>query len=92
MFRFSPTNGRVEAVTSATRYDAFKINDPRNGIPDVKRRVSDERFNRRLDDLTVLDREFARGRIAHVEQQRHCAPHDDRQSRTHDVLGATCRV
>ena len=51
-------------------YDAFQINDPGGAVPDVRPQVDDDRFVRRLRDLTVLDREFARGRLPQLEQQR----------------------
>lgn len=52
------------------KFDAFKTYDPSGGIPDVKPRVSDERLADRLDDVRVIDREFARGRIQQLEEQR----------------------
>ena len=48
-------------------YDAFKINDPQGPIPDITRRVPDERFDRRVQDLTVVEREFARGRLRQLD-------------------------
>jgi uncharacterized protein (DUF1501 family) len=52
------------------KYNAFKTYDPRNGIPDTKRRVPEDRFNRRLEDVEVVDRQFAKGRLRNVEQSR----------------------
>lgn len=49
------------------KYDAFKTFDPLEPIPDVTGRVPDERFQRRLEDLQVVDRAFARGRLVNVE-------------------------
>lgn len=52
------------------RYDAYKINDPRGGIPDVKARVSQQRFKQRLADLEkVVEDEFARRRLRGVERK-----------------------
>ena len=46
------------------QYDAFKTGDPQFPVPDMVKRVSDERYRRRLNDLEqIVDREFARGRI-----------------------------
>jgi uncharacterized protein (DUF1501 family) len=51
-------------------FDAFKVDDPQEPIADVSAMVSDGRFRQRLDDLQVVDREFARGRLARLEHQR----------------------
>lgn len=48
-------------------YDAFKINDPIQPIPDMTRRVADERFERRIADLSVVETAFARGRLQKIE-------------------------
>jgi hypothetical protein len=46
------------------QYDAFKTGDPQAPVPDMVKRVPDERYRRRLSDLqNIVDREFARGRI-----------------------------
>jgi hypothetical protein len=45
------------------QYDAFQINEPGAAVPDVQRRVDDERFAQRLRDLAFLDEEFVRGRL-----------------------------
>ncbi len=50
-----------------TRYDAFKVYDPANQVPDVKGRVSEERQARRQADLAFLERRFAAGRGRQVE-------------------------
>ncbi len=52
------------------KYDAFKTYDPQGGIPDVRPRVSEERYTRRLKDLDVIESEFARGRLRDLEQRR----------------------
>ena len=45
-------------------FDAFKTADPKFPVPDMVKRVSDERYRMRLSDLeNIVDREFARGRI-----------------------------
>ena len=50
------------------QYDAFKIGDPVQPIPDVRKRVSEDRFARRLDDLQqIVEKEFARGRLQDLD-------------------------
>ncbi len=44
------------------QYDAFQIGDPKERIPDVIRRVPQERIDQRLKDLSVVERAFAKGR------------------------------
>jgi len=51
--------------------DAFKTGDPAGPVPDVRPRVSEERFARRLEDVDVIDRAFAAGRPRATEQMRH---------------------
>ena len=52
------------------KYDAFKINDPAGPIPDVRRPVRKERYDRRLNDLYELNNQFAAGRLANLEHDR----------------------
>ncbi len=50
-------------------YDAFRMGDPANPIPDVRRRVPQERFRRRVDDLlNVVEPAFARGRLQDLDR------------------------
>lgn len=49
------------------QYDAFKINDPKNEIPDVKPRVPEKRFTQRVKDLNLPESEFARGRLKRLD-------------------------
>ena len=44
------------------QFDAFRVGDPVNPIPDVRSRVSKERASRRLESLDFLDRQFLRSR------------------------------
>lgn len=44
------------------QYDTFKCYDPAQKVPDIAARVSDERIERRLSDLNVVEQAFARGR------------------------------
>ncbi len=48
-------------------YDAFQIGDPRDPLPDMRPPVPKPRFQQRLDDLAVIDRQFAKGREARLE-------------------------
>ncbi len=53
------------------KYDAFKINDPAGPVPDIRRPIKEDRYQRRVDDLyDVVESEFRRGRLAEMEQQR----------------------
>lgn len=52
-------------------FDAFKVGDPAERIADVRPRVSDPRFRRRLEDLAVLEEGFAHGRNAAVRATLH---------------------
>ncbi|MFT5524006.1 MAG: hypothetical protein ACI9HK_001956 [Pirellulaceae bacterium] len=53
------------------QFDAFKINDPKGRIPDVRTGIKDERLKQRLDDLVnVVESEFARGRIKDVDSAK----------------------
>ncbi len=52
-------------------YDAFKVNDPAGPVPNVRGRVSKERYDRRVEDLRELvEQEFRRGRLAELETRR----------------------
>jgi hypothetical protein len=44
------------------RYDAFQAGDPSEPLADVSTPLSDARYARRLDDLAILERGFAKGR------------------------------
>mgnify|MGYP002623769894 CR=1 FL=1 len=52
------------------QYDAFKIYDQRKGIPDVTKRVSDERFKSRAKDLEILEANFQRRRIIRMNENK----------------------
>lgn len=53
------------------QYDAFKINDPQGPIPDITKQVPDERFERRVqEDLVLVEREFARGRLRKLDDNK----------------------
>lgn len=52
-------------------YDAFKVYDPANKVPDATPRVSPERFDERVKDLGVVEEAFARGRGDRVAATGH---------------------
>lgn len=52
-------------------YDAFKMGDPANPVPDVIARVNGERDRRRLDDLDVIERAFSARRHVRAEETLH---------------------
>ncbi|MCA9145273.1 MAG: DUF1501 domain-containing protein [Planctomycetales bacterium] len=52
------------------QFDAFQINDPQGPIPDITRQVSDERYDRRINDLAIVEREFARGRLKQLDARK----------------------
>jgi len=53
------------------QFDAFKVSDPIGPVPFVTSRVPEDRYQRRLANLTnVLEAEFARGRIRGLDERR----------------------
>ncbi len=52
------------------QYDAFKIGDPTQPIPDVSARVAADRAARRLEHLDLVEQAFARGREPGLDQDR----------------------
>ncbi|MBS0207896.1 MAG: DUF1501 domain-containing protein [Planctomycetes bacterium] len=53
------------------QYDAFQVYDPKDRLPDIKARVSDERHAERLEDLKIVESTFARGRQRQVQGTLH---------------------
>ena len=52
-------------------YDAFKIYDPAQPVPDIRRSVPEPRFEQRVADLyDVVESEFQRGRLRQLETTR----------------------
>ena len=49
-------------------FDAFQMGDPARPVPDVKPRAGTEGMDRRLADLQVVERAFARGRRPDLDQ------------------------
>jgi hypothetical protein len=52
-------------------FDAFKMYDPADKVPDVAPHVSQERFDQRLKDLDVVEDAFAKGRGSRVAATGH---------------------
>ncbi len=52
-------------------YDAFKMYDPADKVPDVAPHVANDRFEQRLEDLKVVDEAFAKDRGKRVEATGH---------------------
>jgi uncharacterized protein (DUF1501 family) len=52
------------------QYDAFKSQDPLGPVPDVRPRVPQARFDQRLKDLSVVEGQFARGRLKNLDDSR----------------------
>jgi uncharacterized protein (DUF1501 family) len=52
-------------------FDAFKVYDPADKVPDVTPHVASDRFEQRLNDLKVVDSAFAKGRGARVAGTGH---------------------
>ncbi len=52
-------------------FDAFKMYDPADKVPDVTPHVAKERFDQRLKDLEVVEDAFANGRGARVGATGH---------------------
>ncbi|MBM98312.1 MAG: hypothetical protein CMJ77_04235 [Planctomycetaceae bacterium] len=52
------------------QFDAFRLGDPDQPLRDLRRRTDKERFEQRLKNLDVVERAFAKGRIANLEQNR----------------------
>ncbi|MCA9188321.1 MAG: DUF1501 domain-containing protein [Pirellulaceae bacterium] len=61
------------------QYDAFRTYDTTGQLPDVHANVDPKRLTRRLDDLSVVEQAFAKGRINELELHRtqHRAQIDD---------------
>jgi uncharacterized protein (DUF1501 family) len=52
-------------------YDAFQVGDPRDKLPDVTAPVPSPRELARVRDLDVVEKAFARGRMARVQATLH---------------------
>ncbi len=57
-----PNEWPARGGTLGAEYDAFKVYDPAEKLPDVTPNVPAERFEQRLEDLKVVEDAFAKGR------------------------------
>ena len=52
-------------------FDAFQVGDPQQPVPDITARVNSERDEKRRSDLfSVVENEFARGRLRNLDEQK----------------------
>ena len=51
-------------------YDAFLVGDPKNPVPDLKARVDEPRYDRRLSGLKWIEERFRRGRLRELDKSR----------------------
>lgn len=65
-----PSNFAGRGGYLGAEFDAFQVGDPVNPVPDLRSRVDDQRNERRFDALSVLEKSFARGRLADLEGSR----------------------
>jgi len=65
-----PSNSPGRGGYLGAKYDAFKINDPAGPVPDIRRRIEKDRYDRRLEDLWELESQFRRGRLRDLETNR----------------------
>lgn len=52
------------------QFDAFRMGDPANEVPDVEERVPAKRSKARLKDLTFLERRFRKGRMRELDADK----------------------
>jgi hypothetical protein len=53
------------------QYDAFKVYDPANPVPDVQRRVDKDRYDRRIEDLLeIAEMRFTRRRLVDLDRRK----------------------
>lgn len=57
------------------QFDAFRMGDPSEPVPDIKRRVSEKRYDKRLDDLTFLEGQFLKGRLRRLDADKTLQQH-----------------
>lgn len=65
-----PANFAARGGFLGAQYDAFQVGDPNSPVPDVSPRVSEERNAKRIESLSILEQEFAKGRLANLDQVR----------------------
>ncbi|QDV41191.1 hypothetical protein Enr13x_10290 [Stieleria neptunia] len=65
-----PQNAPARGGYLGPVYDAFKIGDPQNPVPDLKSPIAEDRFDRRMKDLQWLEDRFRRQRLRDLDQNR----------------------
>lgn len=66
-----PGNSPARGGYLGAKYDAFKIGDPANPVPDVAPRVAQDRYDNRIDDLLkIAEAKFTRRRLLNSDAQR----------------------
>jgi uncharacterized protein (DUF1501 family) len=66
-----PNEWPARGGTLGPEFDAFKVFDPAEKVPDITPQVSLERFEQRVDDLKIVESAFAKGRGKRVEATGH---------------------
>ncbi len=51
-------------------FDAFQVDDPVKPVPDVTTKIASARVNERLENLSVVERTFARGRRPDLDEHK----------------------
>ncbi len=65
-----PQNAPARGGYLGPVYDAFKIGDPQNPVPDLKSPIAEDRFDRRMKDLQWLEERFRQLRLRDLDQNR----------------------
>ncbi len=65
-----PQNAPARGGYLGPVYDAFKIGDPQNPVPDLKSPIAEDRFDRRMKDLQWLEDRFRQQRLRDLDQNR----------------------
>jgi len=66
-----PGNSPARGGYLGAKYDAFKIYDPANPVPDVAKRVDQQRYDERIGDLmNIAEKKFSRRRLINADAQR----------------------
>ncbi len=66
-----PTGNVSRGGYLGAAFDPFKVYDPAGKVPDIERRVEQDRYDRRVDDLlNMAESKFRRNRLVKSEEQR----------------------
>lgn len=66
----TPQNSPARGGFLGPVYDAFKMGDPLNPVPDLNSPVAEDRFQRRMKDLEFLEDRFRKQRLRDLDQNR----------------------